>query len=61
MSNYVVELHAVCNYRGQELKGDSKRGLNRSSNERYRNKHFESVSKPCVSDLMQFKKNWYYQ
>lgn len=54
MSNYVVELHAVCNYRGQELKGDSKRGLNRSSNERYQNKHFESVSKPCVSDLMQF-------
>lgn len=55
MSNYVVELHAVCNHRGQELSGDSKTDLNKSY-ERYQNKHFESVSKPCVPGLMQFLK-----
>lgn len=48
MSNYVVELLAVCSKRGQEHSGDTKLGLNRSY-EGHQNKCFESVSKPCVS------------
>lgn len=60
MGNYVVELHIVSNQRGQELGGDSKQGFNRSY-EGCQNKYFESVSKPCVSGLIQFLTIWYYQ
>lgn len=42
MSSYVVELPAVCNWRGQEYSGDSKPGLNRSY-KGYQNKYVESV------------------
>lgn len=46
-----MELHAICNYRGQEHSRDSKPGLNmfNKTYKRYQNPHFESVTKPCVS------------